>query len=74
MDISEFSAQMQILDVALVGKGKQIARAAKVSYGTYLNYRSGRGSDPKTMEDILRASRKVALEVKHYLNSQNITP
>lgn len=73
MDITEFLAQMQILDVALAGKGRHIAKTAKVSYGTYLNYRAGRGNDSVKMEAILKASRRAALEVKHYLNSVNIS-
>lgn len=69
---SEFLAQMNLLDPALSGRGQEIAKEASVSYNTYLNYRQGRGKDEKIMQAILDASKKMALALRHHLNSINI--
>lgn len=68
----QFLAELKNLDAALEGRGKEIAKEAKVSYNTYLNYRQGRGSDEVTMTAILDQAKKIARQLKHHLNSINI--
>lgn len=72
MTQDEFLAQMRLLDPAIAGRGQEIAKDAKVSYNTYLNYKGGKGKDTIIMESILEACRKIAKQVKHHLNSINL--